>query len=99
LTAPFSSAVQRGWEKLASVLVFGGILQTVAGTIAVAVLSSLVQAGMPGGGGPFGASYSAIGINGPDVPWMLILLGIIAGALALAFREGARLEEEVAGVV
>jgi len=98
LTAPFSSAVQRGWEKLASVLVFGGILQTVAGTIAVAVLSSLVQAGMPGGG-PFGASYSAIGINGPDVPWMLILLGIIAGALALAFREGARLEEEVAGVV
>jgi len=77
----------------------GEILQAVAGTIAVAVLSSLVQVGMRGGGGAFGASYSGLGFNGPDVPWMLLLLGIIAGALALAFREGARLEEEVAGVV
>jgi hypothetical protein len=96
---PFSSAVQHGWEKLASVLGFGGILQTVAAVIAVAVLARLRASQGPNGGGAFGASYSGLGFNGPDVPWMLLLLGIIAGALALAFREGARLEEEVAGVV
>jgi len=96
---PFSSAVQRGWQKLASVLGFGGILQTVAAVIAVAVLARLRASQGPNGGGAFGASYSGLGFNGPDVPWMLLLLGIIAGALALAFREGARLEEEVAGVV
>ena len=96
---PFSSAVQRGWQKLASVLGFGGILQTVAAVIAVAVVARLRASQGPNGGGAFGASYSGLGFNGPDVPWMLLLLGIIAGALALAFREGARLEEEVAGVV
>jgi hypothetical protein len=96
---PFSSAVLRGWQKLASVLVFGGILQTVASVIAVAVLTTLRASQGPDGGGAFGASYSGLSFNAPDVPWMLMLLGIIAGALALAFREGARLEEEVAGVV
>jgi hypothetical protein len=96
---PFSSAVQRGWQKLASVLGFGGILQTVAAVIAVAVVARLRASQGPNGGGAFGASYSGLGFNAPDVPWMLLLLGIIAGALALAFREGARLEEEVAGVV
>ena len=96
---PFSSSVQRGWQRLASVLVFGGILQTVAGVIAVAVLTTLRASQGPDGGGAFGASYSGLSFNAPDVPWMLMLLGIIAGALALAFREGARLEEEVAGVV
>ena len=96
---PFSSAVQRGWQKLASVLVFGGILQSVAATIAVAVLTTLRASQGPDGGGAFGASYAALGFNLPDVPWMFMLLGIIAGALALAFRDGARLEEEVVGVV
>ena len=96
---PFSSSVQRGWQRLAFVLGFGGILQTVAAVIAVAVLARLRASQGPNGGGAFGASYSGLGFNGPDVPWMLLLLAIIAGALALAFREGARLEEEVAGVV
>jgi len=67
--------------------------------IAVAVLTTLRASQGPDGGGAFGASYSGLSFNAPDVPWMLMLLGIIAGALALAFREGARLEEEVAGVV
>ncbi len=96
---PFSSRVQKGWQGLAFVLGIGGILQTVASVIAVTVLTTLRASQGPNGGGAFGASYSGLSFNGPDVPWMLMLLGIIAGALALAFREGARLEEEVAGVV
>lgn len=96
---PFSAAVLRGWRRLGGVLVVGGGLQTVMAMVAVGVLASMVAHEDVHPSLVFGASYSGISINGPDVPWMLLLLGIIAGAIALAFREGARLEEEVVGVV
>ena len=95
---PFSSAVQRSWNRLASLLVWGGLAQTALSALAVGIIVANMQDGS-NGRRLFGAEYSGLGLNGPDVPWMLIVLGIIAGALSIAFREGARLEDEVAGVV
>ena len=95
---PFSSAVQRAWNRLSGVLVWGGLAQTALSTLAVVIIGGNLQDGL-NGRSLFGAEYYGIGLNAPDVPWMLIVLGIIAGALAIAFREGARLEDEVAGVV
>lgn len=95
---PFSSAVQRAWQKLSGVLVWGGLAQTALSAVAVGIIYTNVQDGT-NGRNLLGAEYSGLGLNGPDVPWMLIVLGIIAGALSIAFREGARLEDEVAGVV
>lgn len=97
---PFSSEVLRGWNLLGGALVVGGGLQTALSMVAVGVLSvRLSQETDPYHVELFGAAYSVIGIAGPDVPWMLLLLGIIAGAVALAFRKGSMLEDEVVGVV
>lgn len=95
---PFSSTVQLAWTRLSGLLVWGGLAQTALSTLAVGIIAGGLQDGT-NDRRLFGAEYSGLGINGPDVPWMLIVLGIIAGALAVVFREGARLEEEVAGVV
>lgn len=95
---PFSSTVQRAWTRLSGLLVWGGLAQTALSALAVGIIAGGLQEGT-NDRHLFGAEYSGLGINGPDVPWMLIVLGIIAGALAIVFREGARLEDEVAGVV
>jgi hypothetical protein len=48
---------------------------------------------------PFGADYPGIGVDFSHWPFYMILVGIVAAAIAAAFRSRARLEEEVVGVV
>ncbi|MCV2394718.1 DUF2975 domain-containing protein [Actinotalea sp. M2MS4P-6] len=76
-----------GW--LSAVLIGGGILQGLLDTAAIAALVASVD-------------YEAIeglGTNVPRWPWTLIVVGVVVSALSLAFAEGARLKEDVAGVV
>jgi len=40
-----------------------------------------------------------IGTNLPEWPWTLIVVGVAVSALTVAFSEGARLKQDVAGVV
>ncbi|MBM7847110.1 hypothetical protein [Arthrobacter roseus] len=46
-----------------------------------------------------GADFPEIIVALPHRPILMMLLGVIAAALAIAFRSGARLESEVEGVV
>jgi hypothetical protein len=48
---------------------------------------------------PFGADYLGLGVDFSHWPFYMILVGIVAAAITAAFRSGARLEEEVVGVV
>ena len=99
---PFSALSVRGWAGASVALIVGGVLQGIADTIAVAVLRSLVfdeYARTGGGEPPLGADYIAIGLTFPDWPWIFLALGVIAGAVAIGFREGRGLQHEVDGVV
>ncbi|QAY72723.1 hypothetical protein ET445_04575 [Agromyces protaetiae] len=99
---PFTSRGIRAWAGLGVVLIVGGVLQGVLDTVAVRVLSTLARAmsfGDDAGGWPLGGDYSAVGIDFPDWPWIFLALGVVAGTIAVAFREGARLKSEADGVV
>lgn len=96
---PFAKSVLRNWTRLSLVLIVGGIVQGIVDTIAGSTIFGLSASGMAGGDHPLGADYSAIGTNFPQWPFFMILLGIVAAAIATAFRSGARLEEEAVGVV
>lgn len=104
---PFSVWVLKRWRSLTVVLLAGGVLQGLADTAAVVYLSTniglLFGAGNPSimeaRDGFLGGYYSGIGVDLPHWPIPLLLGGIIALALSIAFRAGARLEEEADGVV
>jgi hypothetical protein len=46
-----------------------------------------------------GGDYQSIGTNLPQWPVSVIVAGLVAAALTAAFRAGARLEDDVDGVV
>jgi hypothetical protein len=96
---PFAPSVLRDWSRVSVVLIVGGVLQGLVDTVAGVVIFSLANAGRSMGEHPFGADYSGIGVDFPQWPFYMILVGIVAAAIAAAFRSGARLEEEVVGVV
>jgi hypothetical protein len=96
---PFAPQVLRNWPKVSLVLIAGGILQGVMDTVAGVVIFTLASSGTPPGEDLLGADYSGIGTDLPQWPFFMILLGIVAAAVSTAFRSGARLEEEVVGVV
>ncbi|KRC59238.1 hypothetical protein ASE14_15860 [Agromyces sp. Root81] len=99
---PFTRTGVRAWALLGIVLIIGGGIQGVLDTVAVGVASSLARTnpdGHPDGPWALGGDYQALGTNFPDWPWIFFVLGIIAAAVAAAFREGSRLEAEVEGVV
>jgi hypothetical protein len=93
---PFTPKVINNWATVGSVLIVGGIIQGIADTVAGAAIFNLANSGTPKA---LGADYSVIGTNVPEWPFFMILLGVLAAAIATAFRSGARLEEEVFGVV
>ena len=105
LGRPFSSQVLRRWRWLTAVLLIGGVLQSLADTGAILYLSlhiGLLTAGsMPREDivSFLGGDYSIISTNAPQLPIPILLGGIIALALGVAFRAGARLVEEADGVV
>lgn len=99
---PFTSAGVRAWALLGIVLIIGGGIQGILDMVAVGVVSSLARTnpdGHPDGPWALGGDYQATGIDFPDWPWIFFALGIIAAAVAAAFREGSRLEAEAEGVV
>jgi len=105
LGRPFSSGVLVRWRWLTTVLLVGGVLQSLADTGANLYLS--MHIGLLGGGPAsreevaafLGGDYSSIGTNVPQWPIPILLGGVIALALGVAFRAGAQLVEEADGVV
>jgi hypothetical protein len=96
---PFDVPTISGWRQLTIILVIGGIIQGLADTFAVFEISNLSMQSMSTGKHLLGADYSGIGVNIPQWPILLIVLGLVAGSIAAAFRAGARLQEEAHGVV
>lgn len=85
----FDLPVRRRVALLSVVLIGGGLLQGLLDTAAIAAIAvSLDRAAIQG-----------IGTNTPSWPWTLIVVGVAVSALGAAFAEGARLKEDVAGVV
>jgi hypothetical protein len=96
---PFEVPAISGWRRLSLILVIGGVSQGLADTFAVFEVAHLSRESIFTGKHLLGADYSGIGVNIPQWPILLIVLGIVAGSIAAAFRAGARLQEEALGVV
>lgn len=95
---PFGRSARGTLTRLSLVLIVGGVAQGILDTIAVGVATNWISSRMfTSLGGDF--AVQGLGTDLPNFPIMLIVLGIITAALAVAFREGARLREEMAGVV
>lgn len=103
---PFSGQVLSSGSRLSVVLLVGGVLQAVVDTAAGVYLGSRI--GLLFGAGRvtreqeqafLGADYEGINIGAPDWPIPILVAGLVALALTAAFREGARLERDVDGVV
>lgn len=89
----FHPGVVRALRVIAAVLIGGGIVHGLADNAAwdaIAAEVSEIQSRSSGGG---------ISLDRPDIQFGLILLGAVAGALAVAFRRGGELAEEAEGVV
>lgn len=106
LGRPFEPFVVTNWRRLSIALLAGGALQAVADTAANLYLTTgiglLFAAGSvtPDERDVFlGGDYQAIGTNLPQWPVAILVGGLVALALATAFRAGAKLERDVDGVV
>ena len=95
----FAPGVRRALRWLAATLCGGALLKAGADFAAVSTLWRLGDLSSPTRLEGFLSPYQGLGFAPPSVPWMLLLLGIIAAALAVAFREGARLKEDTIGIV
>lgn len=103
---PFSGVVQSNWKLLTAALLGGGLLQGALDTVAFAYFGSRI--GLFFGSGMdvshedkasfLGATYQGIGMGVPQWPFLIIIAGLAALALAAAFRLGAKLEREADGV-
>ena len=109
---PFHAFVVANWRRLAITLLVGGVAQGVAGVVASTYLAAGLGFGFGGGGavgtfgvgdpgreGFLGGDYATIGSDPVAWPVDLLLAGLVALALTAAFRAGARLVEDVDGVV
>lgn len=85
----FDPPVRRRVALLSVVLIGGGLLQGLLDTAAIAAIAPSVDR----------VAIEGIGTNLPSWPWTLIVVGVVVWALGAAFAEGARLKEDVAGVV
>jgi hypothetical protein len=91
---PFAARVRRHLAALSAVLLIGGIGQGALDTWAGRVLFH-IDDHVPG----FVSTYSGLGTDVPHWPMTLIVVGLVAAALRLAFTEGARLQAEMADVI
>jgi hypothetical protein len=96
--APFAPATLDHWRQLSVTLTVGGVVQTLA-AVAAFVGFSAAMSDFESAVTNFGGKFAGLGGGLPDVPWMLFLLGAVATALTMAFRQGAKLQEEAEGVV
>lgn len=95
----FGSGVRRTLAGLSVILIGGGILHGLADTVAVWLLRQNLFRFSQEHGADDAPALRGVGLDLPDWPIMLIVLGLIAAALTIAFRQGARLREEMAGVI
>ncbi|WP_104344472.1 hypothetical protein [Clavibacter michiganensis] len=108
---PFHAFVVANWRRLAVTLLVGGVAQGVADVVAQAYLSAglgldaafgavgTFSAGQPANSALLGGDYDLVSSTGASWPVDLLLAGLVALALTAAFRAGARLVEDVDGVV
>jgi hypothetical protein len=106
LARPFDAYVLESWRRLSIAVLTGGLVQGLIDTAASTYLNTRI--GLLFGTGLvneqqqsafLGGNYQAVGTNLPQWPVPVIIAGLIATALMAAFRAGARLEEDVDGVV
>lgn len=99
--AVFTPPVLRRWGILAGVLVVGGVLQGLADTFAISwiISSTSLDVSDRAKAAFLGGDYQGLGINLPSWPVPVILIGIVAASLAIAFRAGADLERQTVGVI
>ena len=97
--AVFTTPVLRRWRALAIVLIGGGLVQGIADTIGTGYLWQHVRGVGPAQTAFLGGDYQGIGLAGPNWPIPVILIGVIAATLAIAFRAGADLERQTVGVI
>jgi hypothetical protein len=96
----FAVQVRRTLVALSLTLVGGGLVAGLLDTAALGTVIGLSSGATLDDGSPFDPMVvSVLGTDLPHWPIMLIVLGVVASALTLAFREGARLREELVGVV
>ncbi|WP_375405428.1 hypothetical protein [uncultured Amnibacterium sp.] len=101
IAAAFAQPVLRRWRLLAIILTGGGVLQGLTDT----VVGRFIWANVTGDASDqakaafLGGDYSGIGLALPNWPVPLILVGVVAGSLAIAFRSGADLERQTVGVI
>lgn len=77
----------------------GGLLQGALDTAAVASLMALTGSSPDADGTTLSDVYRAVSLDVPHWPVQTILVGAVGCILLLAFRAGAELQEEAAGVV
>jgi hypothetical protein len=94
----FHPGVVRALRVIAVVLIGGAILHGLLDDAAWDAIAKEVAAVQERLSGP-GTSEGGISLDKPDLQLGLILLGAVAGALAIAFRRGGELAEEAEGVV
>lgn len=88
----FGAGTRRAVSRLGGALVLGGVLQGVLDTVAVAVLATYSSRA------DVRERVEALSLT-PRWPWTLIVVGAVVLAVSAAFREGARLQRDVAGVI
>lgn len=89
----FRASARPQLARLSLTLILGGLLCALTDLAAMVALTVL-QANQALGG-----SGDTFGIALPSVPIFLISLGVVAAAVDYALKDGARLEQEVEGVV
>lgn len=92
---PFDPRVSVAMARVSVVLVAGSILRGVLDVVTISAVHSwfetLVVEHIHAAGGSLSTS--------PEFPLALFVCGAVAGCLVVAFREGARLQEDAVGVV
>lgn len=95
----FERPVLRLWKYLAIALLVGGGVQSILVFGAWAYLTIGITHTNSDRIELLGGDYQVLSTHLPDLPIALLLGGLISLALTLAFRAGARLEQEVDGIV
>lgn len=90
----FTERARRSLTALSAVGVVGGLVQFGVGVLAWKVGSGWLDLDPED---PQVAMYGQLPF--PDWPITLVIIGLLAAALGIAFRAGAKLEEDLQGVV
>lgn len=96
---PFSDESLRRWRQLTSVLLVGSVIAGAVSSGAVAYLWAAVGAGRDRQAEMLGGEYTTLSLGLPHWPVHLLVAGLVALGLTAAFRAGARLKQDVDGLV